>query len=467
MAQSQSVTENNNKTEPLIIRTAYSTEQIIQNFYNKIVQIIIQSRVNIQHDTYNINRYFNIETNDYRHVQEELAIWSSFIKRHQLPPPLYINIYLETDNKRILIESWKLSNYSSEPNMNSIDLDKRVVLLFRVLHSLVRLLPSHNLHKRLKRNGNKNAFISYKLLVDQHMTRKDDIFLDKLLYKKEKIDSFDFQEILTPFGTLKLQVSYREHCPLDIKKELFHSKKSYSRSTSSNTATFHLTSSRSTASNSSSNSNSSSSSSSSNSSRPPSLRRRNISDRRISTPIMVSPFKSPSLSPQPDLLCSQTFEKMRSMVDHSRKIEFSSCFDRYKNTKKYLGGTRRGSQASDHSIRTVDDEEDLKEFMKFIGTKQELKIFHHSLVCDPKQDSLSYFRDIHNVLSSYPDMVSSPVPFQKVKQSLRLEDDPVRPICLRRRPSVMPATAKQTDDDDDSLLFRMSELGDDVPMQSI
>lgn len=87
---------------------------------------------------------------------------------------------------------------------------------------------------------------------------------------------------------------------------------------------------------------------------------------------MVSPFKSPSLSPQPDLLCkmkrgpleekltsshfvgSQTFEKMRSMVDHSRKIEFSSCFDRYKNTKKYLGGTRRGSQASDHSIRTVD-----------------------------------------------------------------------------------------------------------------
>lgn len=64
--------------------------------------------------------------------------------------------------------------------MNSIDLDKRVVLLFRVLHSLVRLLPSHNLHKRLKRNGNKNAFISYKLLVDQHMTRKDDIFLGKL-----------------------------------------------------------------------------------------------------------------------------------------------------------------------------------------------------------------------------------------------------------------------------------------------
>lgn len=71
------------------------------------------------------------------------------------------------------------------------------------------------------------------------------------------------------------------------------------------------------------------------------------------------------------------------------------------------------------------------------------------------------------MLSSYPDMVSSPVPFQKVKQSLRLEDDPVRPICLRRRPSVMPAAAKQTDDDDDSLLFRMSELGDDVPMQSI
>ncbi|PHZ14833.1 uncharacterized protein RHIMIDRAFT_106709 [Rhizopus microsporus ATCC 52813] len=184
---------------------------------------------------------------------------------------------------------------------------------------------------------------------------------------------------------------------------------------------------------------------------------------------MVSPFKSSSLSPQPDLLCSQAFEKMRGMVDHSRKIEFSSCFDRYKNTKKYLGGTRRGSQASDHSIRTVDDEEDLKEFMKLIGTKQELKIFHHSLVCDPKQDkqSLSYFRDIHNVLSSYPDMVSSSVPFQKVKQPLRLEDDPVRPISLRRRPSVMPAAAKQTDDDDDSLLFRMSELGDDVPMQSI
>lgn len=73
---------------------------------------------------------FNIATNDYDHLKDELKFWRSFIKsQDEEPPPLVIDIYLETTEpellqegndtrgwhkldlgvQRILIESWTLA----------------------------------------------------------------------------------------------------------------------------------------------------------------------------------------------------------------------------------------------------------------------------------------------------------------------------------------------------------------------
>lgn len=122
--------------------------------------------------------------------------------------------------------------------------------------------------------------------------------------------------ILTQCRIIKLKTSYREYCPLDTKTLLPYiildinrqqqqeerKRKNISprpTSLSTNTTTVSLVSSRSS---------STTASNSYNSSMPQSLRGNNfinLSERRVSNPV-ISPFKSPSLSasPQPELTCN-------------------------------------------------------------------------------------------------------------------------------------------------------------------
>lgn len=138
-----------------------------------------------------------------------MSIWNSTITQK----PLVINIYLETtepklfyechkiDSNRILIESWTLTlrwvivwlviRYwthvcvcASHPlahiPVDLPDLYKKFIGFFRSLHSLVRLLPSYSLYKRLKRYE-KGIFMNYKLSTNQ-MASKDEVSLGKYAF---------------------------------------------------------------------------------------------------------------------------------------------------------------------------------------------------------------------------------------------------------------------------------------------
>ncbi|KAG0760687.1 hypothetical protein G6F57_008229 [Rhizopus arrhizus] len=299
------------------------------------------------------------------------------------------------------------------------------------------------------------------------MASKDEVSLDHLLHKKDRINVYEFTDISTPLGIIKLKTYYREYCPLDTKTLLPYiildinrqqqqeerKRKNISprptSSLSTNTTTVSLVSSRSS---------STTTSNSYNSSMPQSLRGNNfinLSERRVSNPV-ISPFKSPSLSasPQPELTYSQTLER---------------------------------------------EDDDLNEFMKFTGEKQELKLFqqHSSFHCTPKhpdaypiqsKQSLSHFRDVqekHNSFSlntqnlqdhlvchitpvSQPIHleIPSPVPTNKHNPSELFKrqsagDDIYSYLCYTANAS--PKSRENTaHDDDDSLLFRMSELGEEV-----
>ncbi|KAG1454035.1 hypothetical protein G6F46_008765 [Rhizopus delemar] len=421
---------------------------MIQSAYSKTVQIVIQSRIfhdRLKTGGYKLNEWFNITTHNYECLKEEMSIWNSTITQK----PLVINIYLETtepklfyechkiDSNRILIESWTLT----------------------LSHPLAHI-------------------------------------------------PVDLPDLI-----IKLKTSYREYCPLDTKTLLPYiildinrqqqqeerKRKNISprpTSLSTNTTTVSLVSSRSS---------STTASNSYNSSMPQSLRGNNfinLSERRVSNPV-ISPFKSPSLSasPQPELTYSQTLERVR--VD-CRKIEFSSSFERHKNNKISptvdinVKSRRRGSRASNNRSIYMEDN-DLNEFMKFTGEKQELKLFqqHSSLHCTPKhpdaypiqsKQSLSHFRDVqekHNSFSlntqgsqdhlvchitpvSQPIHLEmpSPVPTNKHNPSKLFKrqsagDDTYS--YLRYTANASPKARENiTHDDDDSLLFKMSELGEEI-----
>ncbi|GAA5801879.1 hypothetical protein HPULCUR_007336 [Helicostylum pulchrum] len=375
---------------------------------------------------------FNITTNDYENLKEELKFWKSFIKNHkdQDPPPLIIDIYLETtepdllqegDNvrgwhkldlgvQRILIESWTLTLKRPLPQV-TVDLPnlyKRSIIFFRSLHSLVRLLPSHNLYKRLSIHDGEIS-LGYRIST-YPANHRDEVPLDQPLTHIDATQVYEFKEVVTPLGTFKLKLSYRKYCQfdtregdaatlpslpnrIDVEENFFtptmtkYRQETISQppipifpsSSSSSSSRSRVQSFRSTASRSPYPTASTSTTTS--------------FERRTSAPL-VQPFKSPSLSssPQKETMYpssrSQTPEKVLRPESGSfgRKIEFSSSFEKFKNLSGSLNNrtsyapdlARRGSRTSDHSsiyLESEEEEEDLEDFMKFIGTRQELKLF--------------------------------------------------------------------------------------------
>ncbi|EPB88766.1 hypothetical protein HMPREF1544_04406 [Mucor circinelloides 1006PhL] len=226
-------------------------ESIIQNFYTKTAQIIIQSRIPSMKNTLGkkkLNKWFNITTSDNEKLKEELKFWKSLVKYQQdeeeSPPPLVIDIYLETtepdllqegddvhgwrkldlgihqnDVQRILIESWTLSLNHPLPDypVDLPNLYKRSIVFFRSLHSLVRILPSHSLYQRSRLHDGEIS-LGYRLSTT-HYNRKDEISLDHALTNVDTIQLYEFNDISTPLGTFKLKLLFRENCKFDTKED--------------------------------------------------------------------------------------------------------------------------------------------------------------------------------------------------------------------------------------------------------
>lgn len=212
-------------------------EQIIQNFYTKTAQIIIQSRVSSEGLKYaasgekrKLNKWFNIATHDCENLREELKFWKSFVKNGQeeQAPPLIIDIYLETTEpellqegddargwnklnlgvQRILIESWTLSLNHPLPDfpVDLPNLYKRSIVFFRSLHSLVRLLPSHNLNRRLKVHDGEIS-LGYRLSA-MNSNQYDEVPIDRPLSPVDTINFYEFKEVVTPLGIVPSNLNY-------------------------------------------------------------------------------------------------------------------------------------------------------------------------------------------------------------------------------------------------------------------
>ncbi|KAI9364804.1 autophagy-related protein 13-domain-containing protein [Pilaira anomala] len=518
-------------------------EQIIQNFYTKTAQIIIQSRISNEilkgglNSRRKTNKWFNIATDDYENLKEELKFWKSFIKHHkdEEPPPLVIDIYLETtepellhegDNvrgwhklnlgvQRILIESWTLCLNHPLPEIvvDLPNLYKRSIVFFRSLHSLVRLLPSHNLYQKYG-----EISLGYRLST-LSLNHVDEVPLDYPLTKIDTTQLYEFKEVVTPLGTFKLGVLYRKYCQFDTREDIPTTIPSQpSMDVEENYFTPTMAKYRETV----------------QSKIPPTTLYPSLSssrhrvqsfrsipsrnaypsttslERRISAPL-VQPFKSPSLSSSPHELMypsrSQTPEKRQQQQQQqpvesgslSRKIEFSSSFERFKHlnsSDRFIPPPdmmRRGSRTSDHSsiYMESEEEEDLEEFMKLMGTNQELKLFQQigsiylekeTTPQEESQKTLSHFKSVqetHPLLSMGSSITSlesskglnlpvKPSPLHTTASATTTlikpsSDEVVYTSPLKNRkafplppPPVAPTT--QHREDDDLLVFKMSEL---------
>ncbi len=156
--------------------------QMIQNYFAKAVQVIVQSRVNVS-PTYihnstskKTNKWFNIELDDSNIFRDEVRLWKTSDAQEPGPPPLLVEAYLDTrdlnpnetlvfskeneppikieaklHSDQVVLERWRielLPPIAESPPDLPVSY-KRTIAMFRSLHTLCRLLPSWKLRKRL------------------------------------------------------------------------------------------------------------------------------------------------------------------------------------------------------------------------------------------------------------------------------------------------------------------------------
>ncbi|ORY06292.1 hypothetical protein K493DRAFT_310625 [Basidiobolus meristosporus CBS 931.73] len=235
-------------------------EQIAQNFYTKVTQILLQSRIlhsspTTSSSTKKVNKWFNLELEDYKTYKTELKYWRTNCLSAVSPSPMIIEIYLDASelNHRqilvlndelmqkvrvdigngslsshlkyidkiskkhtILLESWQL--FLMEPvGSGVVDLPvvyKKSIVFFRSLYTYVRQLPAYRLFRRLRKMKLNGLKLGYRLTTTP-MTPDNEIGIDTPISETDthgSSSSHAFDPIDTPLGSFVLNVRYRSNC---------------------------------------------------------------------------------------------------------------------------------------------------------------------------------------------------------------------------------------------------------------
>ncbi|KAK9349496.1 autophagy-related protein 13-domain-containing protein [Lipomyces starkeyi] len=258
---------------------AAKLNQVVQNFFSKAAQVIIQSRmlvnpvimpVNavitdptiIQKKT---NKWFNLEVDDTDTFRDELRLWkaadaalvtSSFASL----PPLLIETVLDTrdltanqtlvvlddEGKRwnvdaaatagglradvrrpeIVLERWRIE--LDPRSINTLGLPpelpvvyKKSIVLFRSLYAYVRLLPAWRFRKKLsKAKLNPSSLkISCRVLNGAYQVSsrgRIGLSMPLVLDRKDNTQNHTFNKIDTPAGAFTVHVMYRKNCEFRV-----------------------------------------------------------------------------------------------------------------------------------------------------------------------------------------------------------------------------------------------------------
>ncbi|RHZ81065.1 hypothetical protein Glove_124g25 [Diversispora epigaea] len=215
-------------------------DQIVQNFYTKVTQIITQARL-VEYDIQNNgktsqntnltirqtayhskkpNKWFNLELWDSDVYKDDLKYWRQMAQPYMGTSPLPMNIefYLDTSElsknqvlvltdeilrrrridlnnldgsssssngnnkitKNIMLESWQLtlSHPLPDPLPDLPVVYKKSIAFFRSLHSFVRLLPAYRLHKRIRKMKLNSLKIGYRFVLPSNNNTRRDVGID-------------------------------------------------------------------------------------------------------------------------------------------------------------------------------------------------------------------------------------------------------------------------------------------------
>ncbi|TFK63744.1 hypothetical protein BDN72DRAFT_775551 [Pluteus cervinus] len=177
---------------------AGKADQIALHFYTKLFNIIYDARATAElPERSKTDKWFNLDIPDPDLFPRDVRDKYKTLSPSSLPPPFELQVLLcvpelvtnqvlvqltpnssrtrvDPSLRFILLESWKFVHSPRTPSEDdSTDIAlptiyKHAITLFRSLYSLLRLLPSWNLYKRIRRRTgghNRNGNLSIKLRV--------------------------------------------------------------------------------------------------------------------------------------------------------------------------------------------------------------------------------------------------------------------------------------------------------------
>lgn len=251
--------EKTPSTESYIKKQHAKLLVVMQNFFTKALQTIVQARLapelapsSYQHEesstSSKINKWFNllVPAASDEWLRAEIKQWRSQAESYGLPP-LIIETYLdlrqvlgremvmlEDDNgnswtvvdsghkkQEVVVERWLIEfdrNLALSLTVDELPLIyKQAIVLLRVLFGITRLLPAHKLKKHVAKLL-KNLFVRNRFVdAKQPISLKGRIGLSKpiiphqMLMTDSHMTQRVFEPIETSLGTLRVSVAYRNH----------------------------------------------------------------------------------------------------------------------------------------------------------------------------------------------------------------------------------------------------------------
>ncbi|KAF9899792.1 autophagy protein 13 [Linnemannia zychae] len=254
-------------------------DQILQNFYVKVIQIVVLARVTHPDVHAGIvprkgslrgvplvkktSKWFNLELEDLDIYKEDAKFWRALAITDS-PPTMLVELFLDTselstnqvlvlldennrksrvdhsgtglhsaastplgqgkNRRNIILESWSLnlSNTPPDPVPEPPVVYKKSIIFFRSLFAYMRLLPAYQLYRRLKKQNHplKIGFrVNRGQSPEESMFRESEIGIEVPLIEGETrpmLKEYRFGQVETPLGAFSLKVTYRSNVEFQV-----------------------------------------------------------------------------------------------------------------------------------------------------------------------------------------------------------------------------------------------------------
>ncbi|PFH62209.1 hypothetical protein XA68_14616 [Ophiocordyceps unilateralis] len=245
-------------------------DQIVQNFYAKAAVLVLDARIKVKitrnpSGMRKTNKWYQIETDEIDDFREELKVWKTCGSLENRPPPMILEVYLDTSrlkenqslvildddgkrwdvmeqlgapssssgsnspgpvpkNSQLILERWRVELKTTGNDNLSDDFGpilptvyKKAIVFFRTLFVTTRLLPAWKFASHSAAKCSHPSLIPRcRILTSEPAKTSPDLLRQPIDGRTDAVTEYMFGDLDVPVGRLSASVIYRNDCNFRI-----------------------------------------------------------------------------------------------------------------------------------------------------------------------------------------------------------------------------------------------------------